>query len=504
MVGSSDNEGVGWTMCGVRRGGAVEQVAMAGEQRSTDSATDERLPRELREADWEERAGRAQRIRRERDATGLPALVVFLREEGLRWEGPRQGVARALMAGMVSGLGALGVAGMIVVGLVLATVAVAILGSPIFCLWEKAINHAVRGLMFIGFLIAAIALFPSWVVLGRYLRLRGETPGQGMWLLGVMMACPVAMVFAAMLAGGGSIGDYLVALAGGVILIGLALLPSKSRMLESFSAKDGLPGADVLLPMGLIAGGLVMDLVLLLGMRVDPGEMVLAVVLLSLAGRFLVGALLRFDGVQAAVASADGSGWQRLIRDVLMEGLFPGNVIARAACAAFVRHALMAIERITAESAPVASTSVCPDCLARPTPHEDEAIGASYYRCRVCGQIWDATHFVPDVQGIVGVLSRGWQDRMRAEDSLLLVNAMQVGAQADYDRIEIRDAGDVDVERFVIAIRNDTDEFRRGRARSLGCHVAANCGISTQSRRMLEGTFGRVEMACAGGARAQA
>ena len=63
----------------------------------------------------------------------------------------------------------------------------------------------------------------------------------------------------------------------------------------------------------------------------------------------------------------------------------------------------------------------------------------------------------------------------------------------DFDRVEIVQATNEEVERFVMRVGNDTDSFRKPRYEEMRCIVDSECQLSKNTFRILEHMFGRVE-----------
>ena len=63
----------------------------------------------------------------------------------------------------------------------------------------------------------------------------------------------------------------------------------------------------------------------------------------------------------------------------------------------------------------------------------------------------------------------------------------------DFDMVEIINATDEDVERFVVQVGNDTDQTRKKRYKNMDCIVGLNCNLSENTIRILQRTFGQVK-----------
>jgi hypothetical protein len=62
----------------------------------------------------------------------------------------------------------------------------------------------------------------------------------------------------------------------------------------------------------------------------------------------------------------------------------------------------------------------------------------------------------------------------------------------DFDRVEIVQATDEDIERFAVQVGNDTDELRQPRYATMVCTISPDCKLSEGAVRILEQVFGQV------------
>ncbi len=80
------------------------------------------------------------------------------------------------------------------------------------------------------------------------------------------------------------------------------------------------------------------------------------------------------------------------------------------------------------------------------------------------------------------------------EQNNLRVNWLQRRALFDFNRVEIIQATDEEVERFAVQVGNDTDEWRKPRYEQMTCVVSARCQLSENTLRILERMFGEVKV----------
>ena len=134
----------------------------------------------------------------------------------------------------------------------------------------------------------------------------------------------------------------------------------------------------------------------------------------------------------------------------------------------------------------------CRSCLARFQQRDCcfEGVGTlSMPVCRLCGRAADA---ILDVRELVAVLDTEMRQEFSCADGVARVSYLKRDAPFDFDWVEIVRASDYEVERFCVQVGNDTDPFRRGRYRQMGCLVAPGCRLSENTLRILGCMFGQV------------
>lgn len=138
------------------------------------------------------------------------------------------------------------------------------------------------------------------------------------------------------------------------------------------------------------------------------------------------------------------------------------------------------------------SETYCPDCLALFERHPVDLLLLSfgYYGCRICGQ---SQKFLYLPQGSVAVLDATSREAQRVVEGQLQINWLRQRELFDFNRVEIVQATDEDVERFAVQVGNDTDPFRRQRYQQIPCRVGSKCRLSENTLRILRRTFGQVE-----------
>ncbi|GAB4458610.1 MAG: hypothetical protein Fur0044_51670 [Anaerolineae bacterium] len=135
---------------------------------------------------------------------------------------------------------------------------------------------------------------------------------------------------------------------------------------------------------------------------------------------------------------------------------------------------------------------LCPTCLTRFGPHTWEFSwwsSSTYYGCRTCRQ---------NRKYLEGKVVAALDSRMEAEpvqqEDLIRVNWSARRELFDFDAVEIVEATDEEVERFAVQVGNDTDPTREPRYKEMQCVVSPGCRLSENTVRILEHTFGQVEI----------
>jgi hypothetical protein len=140
------------------------------------------------------------------------------------------------------------------------------------------------------------------------------------------------------------------------------------------------------------------------------------------------------------------------------------------------------------------SQVICPRCLTRfgrRSVHLSLALSFNYYGCRSCGQSWE---FMECPGGVAVVLDSAWQtEPYRLQDGLLRVNWPVRRELCDFDRVEIGQVTDEEVERFAVQAGNDTDRMRQSLYKQIPCRVGSASELSDNTLRILGSIFGRVE-----------
>lgn len=154
---------------------------------------------------------------------------------------------------------------------------------------------------------------------------------------------------------------------------------------------------------------------------------------------------------------------------------------------------LASIEHATANRfAWRAADTHCPHCLTNFDARSIElswGITFTYYGCRLCGQ---SREYLYHPQGITAVLDSAWSEALAQSDGVLRVNWLARRDLFDFDRVELIQAADEEVERFAIQVGNDTDPYRASRYKKMRCIIGPKCQVSENTVRILRRMFGTV------------
>lgn len=158
-------------------------------------------------------------------------------------------------------------------------------------------------------------------------------------------------------------------------------------------------------------------------------------------------------------------------------------------------HLIQAIAAETAQRLqPSCSQLLCPQCQVRCAPHpvQVRSVKTTYYGCRACGQ---SRNFLTVTGCIIAVLDQRMSTGTARHEENWRVNWLKRRTLFDFEAVEIIQATDEEVERFVVQVSNDTDPVRDIRNRQIPCTVSPTCRLSVNTLRILRRTFKLVEPA---------
>ncbi len=142
---------------------------------------------------------------------------------------------------------------------------------------------------------------------------------------------------------------------------------------------------------------------------------------------------------------------------------------------------------------PQASQLVCQLCLVHCASHQMKLSAmnhVTFFGCRECFQSQDFY----EANSIVAVLDAQMSDEVNQDGDTLWVNWLKHRTPFDFDRAEIIDASDEDVERFAIQMGNDTYSPRTETYQQMKCVISKTSQLSDNTLKILYRTFGRVEI----------
>jgi hypothetical protein len=185
----------------------------------------------------------------------------------------------------------------------------------------------------------------------------------------------------------------------------------------------------------------------------------------------------------AAIAEALGTIGDVLAVDRLVDLVHHRSAESRYAAAG----ALNAISNVLG---PKIGNLFCGECLARFVIKVDESRADSktrYPACRVCGRAHEALR---DIRRVVAVLDSGLEDdTVRVADGTVRVNWLSRRSLFDFDRVEIVNASDKDVESFCVQVGNDTNEHRRKLCRGAAVKISPGCDLRENTLRIVRDMF---------------
>ena len=135
---------------------------------------------------------------------------------------------------------------------------------------------------------------------------------------------------------------------------------------------------------------------------------------------------------------------------------------------------------------------LCPNCLVH---YQAQKISLgwrpslTFCGCRSCKQ---SRIFLENPGRVIAKLDRGMKTRYTQVSGGLQVNYFALRTLFDFDKVEIINASDEDVERFAVQVGNDTDKVRRSRYSNMACFVSPACHLSENTMRILDKIFKEV------------
>ena len=100
---------------------------------------------------------------------------------------------------------------------------------------------------------------------------------------------------------------------------------------------------------------------------------------------------------------------------------------------------------------------------------------------------------IENVVKVISVLDHDLDKPYIHSDNNLLVNWYQHKEPFDFDEIQIRNAEEFDIDELVMKVRNDMDDKRRKKYKSMPVYLSPGLQLSSGKISMLKDTFGRFE-----------
>jgi hypothetical protein len=97
-----------------------------------------------------------------------------------------------------------------------------------------------------------------------------------------------------------------------------------------------------------------------------------------------------------------------------------------------------------------------------------------------------------DITRVGVVIDSSMSEPYLVSAGVLSVNWLARRALLDFDSVEIISADEVDVEKFYVQLRNDTDAERRQRYKTMQCRVRQALELRHNTIHNLEAVFGEV------------
>ncbi len=108
----------------------------------------------------------------------------------------------------------------------------------------------------------------------------------------------------------------------------------------------------------------------------------------------------------------------------------------------------------------------------------------------VCRRCKKSTAAIPAIKQLIAVLDKNMSSKLLCEEQTARGNWLKFGKLFDFDSVEIISATDKQVERFCIAVGNDTDPFRQD-YKKMVCLI--KCELSENTMRILRNMFRKVK-----------
>ena len=116
---------------------------------------------------------------------------------------------------------------------------------------------------------------------------------------------------------------------------------------------------------------------------------------------------------------------------------------------------------------------------------QTHSTGIVYAGCRTCG----STIFGIDTTSLILVLDKSYRSTLSREGSNCRVNWFRIMRMIDFDRVEIGDCSDDDIQSFCVEMGNETDPFRLGQFLRSTCALLPSASLSQSTLNLLKQRF---------------
>lgn len=152
-----------------------------------------------------------------------------------------------------------------------------------------------------------------------------------------------------------------------------------------------------------------------------------------------------------------------------------------------------AVKRILAQTKYIARRFYCIKCFSWSEKYYCFAgtgsfwtLGNKYNACRQC---YGNKHLESHIKRVQLILDRGMQDPFVRDGEVLKLNGLKMDGLCDMDEFRIIDANDIDVERWVMKLKNDSDEERLMQLDQITVLLSRQCELSQSKENLLRDNF---------------
>lgn len=153
----------------------------------------------------------------------------------------------------------------------------------------------------------------------------------------------------------------------------------------------------------------------------------------------------------------------------------------------------IAIARVVNQNHLQSRKLYCKKCFCWSKEYDSYSVGdglvkvpQKYSACRICHG-----NFLldPDIKRVKLVLDRSMAGLTQKEGAVLRINGLKVDRLCEIDELHVIDAQDADVERWIMKLKNDTDEIRRRRLNNIQIFLVNSHQLSQSKVNLLTDLF---------------